>query len=61
LPIIAQGFPYMIQLLGWQKYLEISYMSTLRWVEREVLSFFSFCCPWSCWWAWWRKKQFYRV
>jgi hypothetical protein len=40
LPIIAQEDPYMIRMLGRQKYIKIVKMTTTRWVEGVSLLFF---------------------
>jgi hypothetical protein len=45
LPIIAQEDPYVIRLLGQQKYINIVKTIASRWVEGASLFFLSFCCP----------------
>jgi hypothetical protein len=45
LPIIAQEDPYVIRLLGQQKYIDIVKTIASRWVEGVSLFFLSFCCP----------------
>jgi hypothetical protein len=44
LPIIAQEDPYMICLLGQQKYIDIVTTTIARWVEGVSIFFLSFCC-----------------
>jgi len=45
LPIITQEDPYMICLLGQQKYVDIVKTIASRWVEGVNLFFLSFRCP----------------